>query len=78
MIPSGNGSLGYDAGEYIVTSGNWIYSAGLEVGDQLQVSYAASTQGQLEEYSDGAAGAVAICTGLLSDRRLQFRTYGIW
>ncbi len=77
LIPSGNAALGYDAGEYIVTSGNWIYSAGILPGVQLQVSYAAATQGELELYT-AASEAVAICTGLPSDRRLQFRTYGIW
>lgn len=75
-IPSGNASLLYDEGEFIVTSGNWIWSAITQVGDELSVSYAAGTQGQLQRTLTAGGTSVAIVTGFPGPRSLQFRTYG--
>lgn len=75
VIPSGTGARVYDEGEFTVTSGNWVYSAGTAVGDELEVVYSAgATQGMLQKKSGGTA--VAICTALPAGQKLQFRTYG--
>ena len=74
-IPSGNGALLFDKGEFTVTSGSWVYDATLAIGDELEVVYAAGdNQGKLQKKD--SATAIAVCTGLPSGERLQFRTYG--
>lgn len=74
LIPSGTGSLLYSAGEFTVPSGEWVYSAAVEPGVQLEVvSTAGDTQGQLQEYSAGTP--LAVCTAVDSSLNLRFRTY---
>ena len=75
QIPSGNGALLYDKGEFTVTSGAWVYDADLDVGDELEVVHTAGdNRGKLQKKDSGTA--VAKCTDLPTGQKLTFRTYG--
>ena len=73
-IPSGNGALLYEEGEFIVTSGNWVFDPAMVPGLPLEVAYTGATAGKLQIKNAGTA--VAVCTGVPSGQKLQFRTYG--
>jgi len=69
-IPSGQDVLLYTAGEFTVTSGNWVYSTSVDEGTELEVE---TLTGKLTILSGGSA--VAVCTKVNTDGNLQFRTY---
>jgi hypothetical protein len=57
-IPSGSLALAFDKGVFTVTSGNFIYNAGLVSGAPLSVSYAGGTEGELQYDANGTIGVV--------------------
>jgi hypothetical protein len=69
-IPSGQAVLLYTAGEFTVTSGNWVYDASMVEGTELEVE---TTTGKLTTLSGGTA--IAVCTKVNTNGDLQFRTY---
>jgi len=73
-IPSGTAALLFSAGEFVVTSGNWVYDSSLVAGDELEVNYTGTNAGKLQKKSSGTA--VAVVTAVLDGQKLQFRTYG--
>jgi hypothetical protein len=72
-IPSGSDALAYAKGEFTVGSGEWVYSASVVAGSELEV--ATDGTGKLQLKSSGTA--VAMCTAKDTFlKTLRFRTYG--
>lgn len=70
VIPSGQNVLLYAAGEFTVTSGNWVYDTSVVPGTQLEVEQAT---GKITKIASGTA--VAVCTKVNTDGSIRFRTY---
>jgi hypothetical protein len=74
-IPSGSGILLFDGGVFTLPSGQWVYSAGVVPGVELEVVNSGATAGKPQLKSSGTAVAMVLEVG--TDETLTFKAYGL-
>lgn len=74
-IPSGSGVLLFDRGVFTLPSGQWVYSASVVPGVELEVVNSGATAGKPQLKSSGTAVAMVLEVG--TDETLTFKAYGL-